>query len=397
MVDSKKDNSTNDPKLLDQEFLAKMKELRSEIDLIDDQLVSLIHQRASLVQKVGEVKQEFGKTFYDPKREDEIISRIIIPKNDSQTILPAAVMERIFRGLIQEYRSWESVSVSPLTQAETTHWTKHPWIVIGTGLIGASFILALKEALPEAKIISVDPVPLDAKVLNAIDSHVTSIDQLKIEKCNIVISTPAQVALTLTKQNLKLFQIADFILDMTSVKKNIVAQMQSLNLRFIGGHPLTGKSLSGSVHADINLFRAKSFVLCSNDIFNDQEMKSIHHLISALGSKVYTMSPADHDRMMAYTSALPQYISTLLTNVVREYAGHQSAELVFGNGLRDMTRLATSDYAMWKEIALLNSTYVEEALEEFLARFIRFKQKISAGDFEQDFALAKKFKEQRIP
>ena len=54
-----------------------MKELRAEIDHIDDQLVSLIHQRASLVKKVGEVKQEFGKSFYDPKREDEIISRII--------------------------------------------------------------------------------------------------------------------------------------------------------------------------------------------------------------------------------------------------------------------------------------------------------------------------------
>jgi len=245
--------------------------------------------------------------------------------------------------------------------------------IIGCGLIGGSLALALKRRRPEYFIVCLDlpdriPAILDAGVADAagsIDDFATHIPGSDI----VVVATPVQFVpdtLSAIKPFLKENAI---VTDAGSTKSKIMAVAQGLmppGAHFIGGHPMAGAERSGVEAADPLLFSDRVYALCPYRDTPPDAFLTLLELVESLGAVPVTIDPQEHDRILAMVSHLPHFIAVALMHAaMTDDAEHGMLEKMAGRGFLDITRLAASNYVMWKGIMTTNAEAVREALECF--------------------------------
>ena len=163
--------------------------------------------------------------------------------------------------------------------------------------------------------------------------------------------------------------------------KQVIADEAKRSLRrcaFLGGHPMAGKELRGVNAADAELFRGRTWVLTS-DMFHP-----FRNWLAAFGARELILDPARHDRLVAWSSHLPQLASTALASVLHDQA--PDAAMVAGPGLLDATRLAMSSFDLWSDILETNKTEVSLALDAYIERLRGLK-----SDFATEFAKGSEF------
>jgi len=245
--------------------------------------------------------------------------------------------------------------------------------IIGCGLIGGSLSLALKRRRPEHFIVCLDlpervPAILDAGVADmagSIDDFAIHIPESDI----VVIATPVQFVPD-TLAALKPFLKENAIVtDAGSTKSKIMAVAHGLmppGVHFIGGHPMAGAERSGVEAADPLLFSDRVYVLCPYQDTPPDAFLTLLELIESLGAIPVTIDPEEHDRILAMVSHLPHFIAVALMHAaITDDAEHGMLEKMAGRGFLDMTRLAASDYVMWKGIMATNADAVNKAMEGF--------------------------------
>jgi prephenate dehydrogenase len=132
--------------------------------------------------------------------------------------------------------------------------------------------------------------------------------------------------------------------------------------RFLGSHPVAGRELSGPAHASADLFRDRPWVLCPAAGTAPEAVAAVRRLADACGAMPVELDAATHDRLFAHLSHVPQLVASALAATLASLTAEGAA--LAGAGIRDTTRLADSDPAMWTEIALANAAPVAAGLRD---------------------------------
>lgn len=255
--------------------------------------------------------------------------------------------------------------------------------IFGTGLIGASFALAIKAAGFKGRVLGVSsPGAIrDALACGAIDAEATA--EEAAGNCDLAyLAQPiGRIIATLETVGHR-FRPSCIVTDAGSTKVEIdaAARRHVTNAQFVGGHPLAGKETRGAREADANLFRGRTYVLTG------PPPAELLRCIEAIGARPVIMRPEEHDRVVALTSHLPQLISTTLAGTV---AGEDLT--VSGPGLADMLRLAGSSWDVWEDILRTNTGQVAAALDNYIARLQQLRAKLPdlKAEFERANAVPK--------
>jgi len=251
--------------------------------------------------------------------------------------------------------------------------------IVGLGLIGGSLALAARERWPSGLVIGVDrnDVLEKAMVLHAID--VAADDLVVVGDADLVVlAAPVSENIRLLKELPEHVAGAAIVTDVGSTKRAIVEAARGLppNLTFVGGHPLGGAARGGIEHARPDLFAGRPWLFTPG---HDSEVQKLFDFARALGAEPRTIDPAEHDRLLAYISHLPQLAASALMHVVGAGAGAEGLELS-GRGLADTTRLASSPPEIWRDITATNADHLGAALDELIAVLEELRRELPASE-----------------
>jgi prephenate dehydrogenase len=245
--------------------------------------------------------------------------------------------------------------------------------IIGCGLIGGSLALALKRRRPEFSVACLDlPDRVPAIREAGISDAVGTVDDLASfvpQSSIVIIATPVDKVLATISELRPFLSENAIVSDVGSTKKAIMGEANKLLPRgryFIGGHPMAGSERSGVEAADPLLFSERLYVLCPYPDTPTDALLTMMDFVESLPAVPITVDPEEHDRIMAMASHLPQVISTALMHAaLAGDAEHAMLDKLAGRGFLDMTRMAASDFGMWKGILETNKEAVSQAISRF--------------------------------
>lgn len=250
--------------------------------------------------------------------------------------------------------------------------------VIGCGLMGGSFALALKRAGLVKRVIGYSKSPSTterARQLGVIDQAAESA-LLAVSGSDIVlIAVPVSATESTFKAIRHLVEPGVLFMDVGSTKRDVVdAARRVLKERvpsFVPAHPIAGKEVAGIAHADAALYNGRQVILTPLPQTAPELVQKATDCWAAIGAQVLRMTPENHDAAFAAVSHLPHMLAFAYFNsVARQPAGRDFLSLA-GPGFRDFTRIAASDPAVWRDILMSNR-------EEILKQSMRFRHTLDA-------------------
>ena len=275
--------------------------------------------------------------------------------------------------------------------------------IIGCGLIGSSIFKGLKKVGSIKKIITYD----NDKSVNEIikkdklsDEIFKSAGDAVKNSDLIIIATPIssfENVLNSIKDNLKTGSI---LTDTCSVKTGVSKIFEKINLKnsvCIPGHPVAGIENSGPKAGFADLFKNKWTILTPSKSTDENTIQKVSNFWESLGSKVKIMSDEDHDKILTFTSHLPHVVAY---NIVKTSMSHDEEvkdDIIkySAGGLRDFTRIASSDPIMWRDIFIDNSALIIQAIDKFIKNLDEFKKAISEKDSKKLIEIFEKSKDFR--
>ncbi len=250
--------------------------------------------------------------------------------------------------------------------------------LIGCGLMGGSFALALKRAGLVKRVVGYSKSPSTterARLMGVIDVEAPSA-LLAVSGADIVlIAVPVAATEATLKAIRHLITPQMLIMDVGSTKRDVVDAARRV-LReqvgtFVPAHPVAGKELSGVEHADADLYVGKQVILTPIERTLTSNLQKAAATWQALGCNVVRMSPESHDAAFAAVSHLPHLIAFALMNTITGQPNGRDFLSLAGPGFRDFTRIAASDSKMWRDVLLANR-------EELLAQTELFRRTLQA-------------------
>jgi len=291
--------------------------------------------------------------------------------------------------------------------------------IAGLGLIGGSIALGIRECWPSTRIVGVDQPSVLAHAMGsgAIDRAASSITDIGSADL-VVLAAPVA-------QNLELLRALGarvapavsgvqgsgpvrqndaeaagsrevardprpaqllVVTDVGGTKRDIVEAARALPARlcFVGGHPIGGAERGGFGFARPDLFTGRPWIFTPEAETDSAAVARLERLAAALGARPARLPAAEHDRLMAYVSHLPQLTASALMATVGR--GAASGLRVAGRGLVDTTRLASSPASVWRDIAASNRDFIGEALDALIATLSELR-----GELEHGQALERTF------
>jgi prephenate dehydrogenase len=252
--------------------------------------------------------------------------------------------------------------------------------ILGLGLIGGS--LARDLAARGIQVLGWDRD--DSAVQKAVDGgivHQSLVDDPTrvYEGEAVIIAVPVLTATRLLRDFAPHLESARLITDAGSTKRSIVRAAEALGIgaRFVGSHPLAGDHRSGWDASRTGLFAGARVFLTPTASTEADAMRLASALWTSVGARPEVMDAAEHDRRLAWTSHLPQLVSSALGGAL---AGQGIAPAELGPGGRDVSRLAGSDPALWADIVIDNADALDAALAALSARIGGLRDAIAAGD-----------------
>lgn len=250
--------------------------------------------------------------------------------------------------------------------------------VIGCGLMGGSFALALKRAGLVKRVVGYSKSPSTterAKKLGVIDVAAESALLAVAGSDIVLLSVPVAATEATFKAIRHLVEPGVLVMDVGSTKRDVVdAARRVLRERvgaFVPAHPIAGKELSGIQHADATLYAGRQVILTPLPQNAPELVQKATDVWSAIGTQVLKMSPENHDAAFAAVSHLPHLLAfAYFSGVVNQPLGKDFLSLA-GPGFRDFTRIAASSPEMWRDILVANR-------EEVLKQSQRFRHALDA-------------------
>ncbi len=255
--------------------------------------------------------------------------------------------------------------------------------IVGLGLMGGSFGLALKKGMSDITITGYDHNPQhcsEALRLGLVDEIG---DFEAIKACDVIILAIPVEGIIAALKSLEDVSAETTIIDLGSTKAKIVRECPArIRPNFVAAHPMAGREKFGPDAAIADLYKGQIVVLC------DLEENALLHsdraieIFEALGMYIVYMKASEHDRHAAYISHMPHAVSFALANSVMEQEDPKSILALAAGGFRDMSRIAKSSPQMWSDIFLQNADHVIEAIESFQTELQKAKELVEKRDEE---------------
>ena len=255
--------------------------------------------------------------------------------------------------------------------------------IVGVGLIGGSFALAVRKAGFQGKIIGVSSAATVEKALalGVIDEALPLAEAAAAADL-IYLSQPIRQILETLDGIDEHVRPGTLITDAGSTKAAICerAAAKVWRGRFIGGHPMAGKESRGVEHADADLFRGRPYVLTGHD-------PELERWIERIGARLIVLEPSNHDVTAAIVSHVPQLISTALA---AELGATGGATQIAGPAAVDLTRLALSPYEILEDIFATNSGPIQVALKVYIGVLEELGRQLNEPGMRHEFIRAAK-------
>jgi len=273
--------------------------------------------------------------------------------------------------------------------------------IVGTGLIGGSWGLALKACGFGGHIIGCDRPQVLKRALErgAIDESQTDLSDAVRNADLVILAAPVGVIM---EQLLRIKAAAPpraLVTDAGGTKRAILERAREVFVGeplFLGGHPLAGKEISGIEHASATLFRESRYVLTpvEPEHLEDARVKAFQALVENVGARPFMTDAQNHDRALAFVSHLPQLLATGLASLIADEDRLAAIPLeLAAAGFRDMTRLAESSYSVWRDVCLTNADNLKSTLESLIRKLEGMKQHLDDDGLKQDFDEAIRLRE----
>jgi prephenate dehydrogenase len=275
--------------------------------------------------------------------------------------------------------------------------------IIGTGLIGGSLALALRKKKFAGRIVGCDREGTleRARMRGAIDEGTVNPGHAVRGSQLVLLATPVLAICDLIDRLGPVLPSKTLLTDVGSTKTAVVERAKavfgkSAGKRFLAGHPMAGKELSGVDFADADLFQNAVWFLSPlpDQNLNDGLIAEFSGWIDAIGARIAVLPAEDHDRLCAWISHVPQMMSTALAAALVEEFGAEAPVLpAGGRALQEMTRISASPYSMWRDVAISNQKNLSDALWKVEQRLAHIRENLAtrqlADEFEQAHQLRK--------
>ena len=257
-------------------------------------------------------------------------------------------------------------------------------LIVGLGLMGGSYAMALKRLGYRVYAIDINPESIKYAIDNGlIDDGSTKADSDLISSADAVIfALYPKTFTTWINENQKFLKPGIFITDVTGVKECIVYKIQDIlrdDVEFIASHPMAGREVSGVQNSSDMIFRDANYIVVPTDKNTPEAIEWCMMLGRILGfRKISVLSPAEHDKMIAYVSQLTHCIAiSLMTGTDLEHV-----ENFTGDSFRDLTRIARINENMWSELFLMNKDTLIDQMDRFIDELTQIKELIADEDTE---------------
>ena len=276
----------------------------------------------------------------------------------------------------------------------TTHLLSRVTI-LGTGLIGGSFALALRKHTKEMHLTGWDrpEIAKEAHSRGALDKSFSGDLAPALRDADLIyIALPISVTIDLLPEIARHAPLHALITDACSTKLRISESAAGLfpvdgGPLFLGGHPMAGRELPGIAQADAELFRNTTYALIGEGSApREPRVAAFLKLLEKIGARPLWLGAQQHDYAVAVVSHLPQLAAIALGSFLYDRLDENGLPITLaGPGLRDSLRLAGSPYSTWRDIVLTNQEYLSAALDLFSRRLEDLREKLASRELEADF------------
>jgi prephenate dehydrogenase len=259
--------------------------------------------------------------------------------------------------------------------------------VIGVGLIGGSFALALKAARLAGRVAGAGRGAANLKLAleqGVIDEIAADGAAAAADADLVMLAAPVAQFPALFAAIAPALKPGAIVTDAGSTKRDVVAAARAALggriAQFVPAHPIAGAERSGAAAASAALFRGRRVVLAPLAENAPAAVEALEQAWTACGARVGRMTPEDHDAVFAAVSHLPHLLAYAL---VHEVAGRENSAQLFGyaaGGFRDFTRIASSHPEMWRDICVANRDALGAELERYLAKLEALRPLLARGD-----------------
>jgi prephenate dehydrogenase len=267
--------------------------------------------------------------------------------------------------------------------------------ILGTGLMGGSFALALRAAVPQVRIIGWDlpDVLPRAATAGCIDEGTPDLAAAVRDADLIYVALPLGAALEHLPVVARSASADGLVTDVCGTKLVIERAAEKFftrgGARFLGGHPMAGKEGKGLANADAGIFRGSKYVLIAGESDPDPRVQRFAALVRAIGAEPLWMDAETHDWAAGIVSHLPQLVSVALASVVRDETDETGLPLTLaGPGLRDSLRLAGSPHSTWRDVCLTNTDNISRALDRVSQAIDHLRQNLRTRELKEQFDAA---------
>lgn len=266
--------------------------------------------------------------------------------------------------------------------------------ILGTGLIGGSFGLAVRREFPLIEVVGFDrpDVLAAACMLEAVEETAKDISKAIRGADLVYIALPIGATIDALPAIAAAAKPNALVTDSGSTKAAICRAAERAfkkSARFLGGHPMSGKETSGIEQADADLFRNARYALISSAEDSDPRVRGFAALLRAIGAEPVWCDAETHDWAVSIVSHLPQLVAVALASVVQDETDETGMPVsLTGPGLQDMLRLAGSPYVLWRDIALTNTENIGRALTRLEQAIEHLRTNLTSKELGQEFKSA---------
>ena len=275
--------------------------------------------------------------------------------------------------------------------------------IIGVGLLGASLAKACKGRGLVDEITGYGRNCENlrkAKDLKIIDHYSGDLSEAVSDADLVVLCTPVSTIVPLIQSLVSQVQPGTIITDVGSVKESVVHSADKLmpeGIFFVGSHPIAGGENSGLESSTASLYQDAKCIVTATEKTDTTALKKISVLWHALGMNVISLSAEEHDFIFGAVSHLPHIVAYALMNTLGGLKTPNNLEVTgfSGAGLRDITRIASSDPVMWRDICLSNRNHSLNLINRFQKKLEEIRNTIERGDgqkLEKEFVAANKYR-----
>jgi prephenate dehydrogenase len=332
--------------------------LREEIGALDRTVLETLNRRLELVRRVTRHKQAAGTPLIDAEREAALLRELA---DANAGPLSKRAVQGVFAAVLdvmkQEVRG-DAPAAEPPAQARGA--AVGSLAIVGTGLLGASVALAAKRAgVAHVTGWDADPETLrEAEGAKALDAPAGSLAEAVGGVELVVVAVPVGVLVATTREVLASASPDTTVTDVGSTKRALAHNID--DARLVPGHPLAGGATGGPARAAADLFDGATWFLTPVASTDPTRVELVERFVTSLGARTIRLDADTHDRLLALTSHLPHALANLLMQSVAQ-AGDEALGYA-GASLREMTRVAGANPAVWADIFVENGDLIADAL-----------------------------------